>query len=1314
MEYFSRSTQEWTPTQIADVTQEGFSVLLKRKTIHPFREPPRVRRRLHGEFSSPAGSTTTAGSVNSANGSEAEAISASPAEVTEVEVGSERPRGEPDPFWEKKVRDELKSQTRVLSIFEKYEQTYPDGDAQTALGRMLRDQFPSPQLLQVSQLPDHSRGSCHPSDFAFVPSAWDLFFVYESDFVREVLAIVVDGLVQPGLQIQPFSVNVADKYFSWKPDGEYRVFVRMAAILFIAITSVEENVKNPSWLVSDLSELSVTCIRHDSALKRGLAALKNTVLASKQNRAADPLMIDHMLTDLCGSVDALSAVGSVAGETTTPDVFISRYNASVSYNPEMMLAEGAARRQVYLRDPTKCTPAMKALMRLATEEASSFAETGLSLEIMALPEFWIGCAFTGSSHPLWMQYGRTTEESCMRSLQVLFSSSKKGTIMTSSKFKSMARRLAFAIAATNGVFGRRSVSLTICDDMVQRVADGLYDEDIDNQINDCDEGAPQTDVLSMDAHLAEVSQFVQDGLELQATANASNPEDDARLEKASGMGEEEWVVAELKHEVARFLKAKDDRYKLEEARNVKNDTHIKRVTANVKEATSSFAEHHAPIVPLNLSSPEGFQKELRARIEFVARERRVDVEKVLTVFSIDLSILGGVMEDALKLCDMVTGLLQPKDILIVICHGASVQAPTQASPRASQVRPGLPVAPSDIGVASEKAANRAQLVADFDKVIDKMKLVPRRGQLLGCFSLWGRGGIRNWSPEGHFQEMSLESRREFLSSSSPQGREGGEASKFCGQVCGRFVQRVSLRFRGSLPVHAAVLQPEGGSGWQSLGFLEAGELSDLELPVDVVELAAGSVSKARKGQIGMKSRSAVAARSVSEKDQRGPDLYSKLYAQFERLGEAYRSSEGASRPILFCDLTAGVGDSAIAILDRAVARRRQSASGSGPAGGSGSAGGSGNGPSCEDSVAAFFTDPKEAHRIIAMTRRDIHMTRLYTDGLYRADGFEPVQKPADLKTMEDECNAPLPIKHEFLASVHRDGKYYLIFPEVSSLSVMLTGENAKTYEELRKGFPLPPAPRVTQSTSSVASGLAPNTQITMDQTLEKFLLLANQPITLAGQEFKILRAQSEVSGTVHYLLYNCSATRRTIPQNAHFTTTSAGVFVDLKLDPGSRAPLRENAIAWPWKLTPESKFVYSFSAGGSASEVVGNFGEMLQSARLVGGGGVQVYAHSLVAPTTRSGTHYAVPAPSPRDSVDIVLSLKEVSDVGLRTATLGDHFTKADLAEPINAMICPVYRVKLDQNLVIPEVSNRPLDFVTSRALTMEANAVMLLTTTLR
>ena len=80
--------------------------------------------------------------------------------------------------------------------------------------------------------------------------------------------------------------------------------------------------------------------------------------------------------------------------------------------------------------------------------------------------------------------------------------------------------------------------------MMTRVEEGLYDKDIDNQINHCDEGAPHTDDLSMDRHLAEVNQFVQDGLELQETVRASNPEAGARLEKAAAMGDEEWFLAE--------------------------------------------------------------------------------------------------------------------------------------------------------------------------------------------------------------------------------------------------------------------------------------------------------------------------------------------------------------------------------------------------------------------------------------------------------------------------------------------------------------------------------------------------------------------------------------------------------------------------------------------------------------------------------------------------------------------------------------------------------------------------------------------------
>ena len=283
--------------------------------------------------------------------------------------------------------------------------------------------------------------------------------------------------------------------------------------------------------------------------------------------------------------------------------------------------------------------------------------------------------------------------------------------------------------------------------------------------------------------------------------------------------------------------------------------------------------------------------------------------------------------------------------------------------------------------------------------------------------------------------------------------ESVETSKFGVKVRGHFVQLVSLRFRGEHPVHVAVLQPEDNAGWQTLGFLEAGELSDVAVPSEVVELAAGAIAKARKGQISMKSRDAV--QSVAEKFQRGPDLYTKVFTQFERLAESYRGHEGTPRPILFCDLSCGVSDGAIATLDRAVlgATRRRSAGGSGQV--------------SEDAFSAFFTDPKESHRIIGKTRVDTHMKGLYTEGKYKAEGFEPVPKPADVKSMEDECGKPLPVTLTLLGSVEREGKYYLTFPETTTLKVSLKGENAKRYEELKKDFPHPPAPNTPTPTHTI-------------------------------------------------------------------------------------------------------------------------------------------------------------------------------------------------------------------------------------------------------
>ena len=158
-------------------------------------------------------------------------------------------------------------------------------------------------------------------------------------------------------------------------------------------------------------------------------------------------------------------------------------------------------------------------------------------------------------------------------------------------------------------------------------------------------------------------------------------------------------------------------------------------------------------------SAADFQKAFNDRKGFVAKERRVEIKKVLSAFCIDLSVLGGVTDEALKLCDLALKLLQTRDILMVICHGApqaasageSGSADGSGSASGSGVaHPGLPVAPSNIGVASNKAAVRAQLVAEFDRIMEKLKGA-RQGNSLDVSLLRGRG--EHWSPEEIFSRL---------------------------------------------------------------------------------------------------------------------------------------------------------------------------------------------------------------------------------------------------------------------------------------------------------------------------------------------------------------------------------------------------------------------------------------------------------------------------------------------------------------------------------------------------------------------------------
>ena len=607
VEYYSASQKNWIKTAIEALEANGFRVGAKKSKVFPFADPEGIR------------------------------------------FENKRARGTPDPEWARLVEEALATCGRVSDILAKFSNAYSTPKARTGLASLLLDVFSAGGSDTFAKVPTgrgKTQGSLHPSQLSFDPKSWDLFYVYENDFKREVLAIACDGLPQPGLEVQPVDGDIAAGgdlgNFAWKPDGPYRVFVKIAAVMFMSITSVDLGIHNPDWLIADFSKLAGLHMHQASAVARGLSSLKSTILASKQNRMADPLMIDHMLQNLYkpATLDALSvpsalsAGGSGSGSALkNAEAFIARYNALVQYDKSLVLQNEAATRQRNLLDPAKCSPEMKALMRATVEAASSFEDAGLSLQICATGEFWIGHCCVNSSHPQWAALGRTTKSSCMAALEALFAAKAKGAGLTAIGFRSMARRLAFATNIVQGTFGRGSVSRAICTTMLQRVRDGLYDDDIDNLLGDCDEEAPKNDDLAMDRYLVEVSTFVQDALELQEAEKSTNPEEQARVEAATSMGEADWFMAEAEHDMSYFLKERKKREKLRESLKAQEAAWQKRVDDNVKEATAAFAQKHVPIFKFQAST---FGEKLKAHKEQIAKERRCEVKKVLAVLWLDL------------------------------------------------------------------------------------------------------------------------------------------------------------------------------------------------------------------------------------------------------------------------------------------------------------------------------------------------------------------------------------------------------------------------------------------------------------------------------------------------------------------------------------------------------------------------------------------------------------------------------------------------------------------------------------------------------
>ena len=195
---------------------------------------------------------------------------------------------------------------------------------------------------------------------SFDMAAWDFFFVYDMDFMRELRAIAVDGCAGLILALRPLPhMAVGEEEWSdfrWQPDGAYFSFVQATVIVFIVIvTSMQSEFSAvapgmpklalPTWLRHDLSALQARFHHHGSQLERAMAVIRNTAMQTARHRALDPLMLDSVLNTVFPA-DCEARERSISA-------FIEQYNARVAHDSTIQLQWRTAARQCNLRAPAR-------------------------------------------------------------------------------------------------------------------------------------------------------------------------------------------------------------------------------------------------------------------------------------------------------------------------------------------------------------------------------------------------------------------------------------------------------------------------------------------------------------------------------------------------------------------------------------------------------------------------------------------------------------------------------------------------------------------------------------------------------------------------------------------------------------------------------------------------------------------------------------------------------------------------------------------------------------------------------------------------
>ena len=122
--------------------------------------------------------------------------------------------------------------------------------------------------------------------------------------------------------------------------------------------------------------------------------------------------------------------------------------------------------------------------------SESFEASGLSLQLLNIPEFWVNERFVSTTHQQWAALCTTTAESCIISLEHVFSRSSAGKPIAASSYRVFAKRLAVFCNTSKG-FLRRGMAPETLQVMLKKVLNGQYDDDLDAIIDDVEEEVPE-------------------------------------------------------------------------------------------------------------------------------------------------------------------------------------------------------------------------------------------------------------------------------------------------------------------------------------------------------------------------------------------------------------------------------------------------------------------------------------------------------------------------------------------------------------------------------------------------------------------------------------------------------------------------------------------------------------------------------------------------------------------------------------------------------------------------------------------------------